>query len=144
MYKLIHMYAASRQDADDLYQEIMYQAWKSWHTYRGDAKISTWLYRLCLNTILSQQRKVNKVSYTDAWEQLATDTAFMQHPNDNVASLYAAIRTLKETDRAIISLHLDGYDNGEIAEIIGIKYNYVGVKLSRIKEELFNLLKPAK
>jgi RNA polymerase sigma-70 factor (ECF subfamily) len=139
IYKLVHLYATSEEDKKDLYQEILFQAWKTFASFRGEAKFSTWLYRLSLNTIFTIQRKTNKIEYRDTAkyeEQLITSTS-----SDEKERLYKAIRTLPETERAIISLHLDGYDNKEVAELLGITANGVGVKLHRAKQQLTTLLK---
>ncbi len=139
IYKLVHLYANSEEDKKDLYQEIVLQAWKTYSAFRGEAKFSTWLYRLCLNTIFTIQRKTNRIEYTDTlkYEQQYSSTP----TSDEAERLYKAIRTLPETERAVISLHLDGYDNKEVSELIGITSNLVGVKLHRIKQHLATLLK---
>lgn len=139
LYKLVHLYCNSQEDKKDMYQEIVLQAWKSFPAFRGEAKFATWLYRLCLNTIFSLQRKKSKIEYTDPslYEDRLTATAV----KDDEERLYKAIRTLPETERAIVSLHLDGYDNKEISQIMGITYNLAGVKLHRCKQQLPNLLK---
>ncbi len=140
IYKLVHIYATSEEDKKDLYQEILFQAWKTYSSFRGDAKFSTWLYRLSLNTIFTFKRKTNRIEYTDTAqyeEQLTTTSAV----NDEKERLYKAIRTLPEGERAIISLHLDGYDNSEVGELLGITANSVGVKLHRAKKQLTTLLK---
>jgi RNA polymerase sigma-70 factor (ECF subfamily) len=139
IYKLVHLYANSEEDKKDLYQEILFQAWKTYTSFREEAKFSTWLYRLSLNTIFTIQRKTNKIEYTDTTkyeEQLVTVAV-----NDEKERLYKAIRTLSETERAIVSLHLDGYDNREVSELLGITANLVGVKLHRAKQQLTTLLK---
>jgi RNA polymerase sigma-70 factor (ECF subfamily) len=139
IYKLVHLYATSEEDKKDLYQEILFQAWKTYPSFRGEAKFSTWLYRLSLNTIFTVQRKANKIEYTDTTkyeEQLLARSA-----SDEKERLYKAIRTLPETERAIVSLHLDGYDNKEVSGLLGITANLVGVKLHRAKQQLTILLK---
>jgi RNA polymerase sigma-70 factor (ECF subfamily) len=139
IYKLVHLYATSAEDKKDLYQEILFQAWKTYSSFRGEAKFSTWLYRLSLNTIFTIQRRINKVEYTDTTkyeEQLTTTSS-----NDEKERLYKAIRTLSDTERAIVSLHMDGYDNKEVGELLGITANLVGVKLYRAKQQLTTLLK---
>lgn len=139
IYKLVHLYANTEEDKKDLYQEIVLQAWKSYPAFRGDAKFSTWLYRLCLNTIFTVQKKTNRIEYTDTAKY--EDSYFTASGNDEADRLYKAIRTLSETERAIISLHLEGYDNMEVSEFLGITANLVGVKLYRIKQQLATLLK---
>lgn len=139
IYKMVHLYAASEEDKKDLYQEIVLQAWKTYPSFRGEAKFSTWLYRLCLNTIFTLQRKTNKIDYTDTAKY--EEQLIVNDSTDEKERLYKAIRTLPETDRAIISLHLDGYDNREVGEVLGITANGVGVKLHRAKQQLTTLLK---
>jgi RNA polymerase sigma-70 factor (ECF subfamily) len=117
------------------------QTWKAWPSFRGESKFSTWLYRICLNTILTQQRKKSPIEYKDSLEDLRNT---VPHPGDaghDARHLQWAIRQLGETDRAIISMHLDGYANSEMATIIGISVNNIAVKLHRIKQQLSNLLK---
>jgi len=142
IYKLVGLYANDAEERKDLYQEVLLQAWRSWSSFRGEAKFSTWLYRICLNTILTQKRKVNRIEYVESMEpveHLATDST--NHKKEEIDRLRRAIRTLSETDRAIISMHLDGYENGEIADVLGITINHVAVKLHRCKQQLANLLK---
>jgi RNA polymerase sigma factor (sigma-70 family) len=141
IYKLVALYAQNVEEKKDLYQEVVLQTWKAWPNFRGDAKFSTWLYRICLNTILTQQRKpyqVDAKTDLDHYQLTAENTA---EKNQEAQRLRLAIRQLAETDRAIVSLHLDGYDNNEIAQIVGIASNHVAVKLFRIKQQLANLLK---
>jgi len=139
IYKLVHLYADTEEDKKDLYQEILLQAWKSYPGFRGESKFSTWLYRLCLNTIFTLQKKVNRVEYTDTRK---FEETFSAEPDMNETErLTMALRTLAETDRAVVSLHLDGYSNQEIGNILGITPNLVGVKFHRAKQQLASLLK---
>ena len=141
IYKLVGLYASDAEEKKDLYQEVLLQAWKAWPSFRGEAKFSTWLYRICLNTILTQKRKANLVDYKDSLEAISPSVQHSSIQKEEVAGLQKAIRQLSETDRAIISLHFDGYDNSEISEILGITANHVAVKLHRCKQQLTNLLK---
>lgn len=141
IYKLVGLYANNAEERKDLYQEVLLQAWKAWPSFRGEAKFSTWLYRICLNTILTQKRKPQRIDYLDSLEpieHLATDQSSRL---DDVERLRKAIRALPETDRALVSMQLDGYDNSEIATVLGITVNHVAVKLHRCKQQLANLLK---
>ena len=140
IYKLVGLYANDTEEKKDLYQEILLQAWKGWPTFRQEAKFSTWLYRICLNTILTQKRKPVKIDYHDTLENIAPAVQNSVVQNEDVARLRMAIRKLPETDRAIISMHLDGYENAEVAAMLGISTNHVAVKLHRIKQQLGNLL----
>lgn len=141
IYKLVGLYASDAEEKKDLYQEVLLQAWKAWPSFRGEAKFSTWLYRICLNTILTQKRKANPVEYKESLESISPSVQHSSIQKEEVAGLQTAIRQLSETDRAIISLHFDGYDNSEISGILGITANHVAVKLHRSKQQLTNLLK---
>lgn len=141
--KLIGLYAYSLNDRNDLYQEILLNAWKGLAGFRKEAKFSTWLYQVALNTIFTANRKAKPVSYHDAMEDFIIPVMPQTEQKDEIRYLYAAIRQLAEIDRAVITMHLDGYGNQEIAELLGIKPNYVGVKLSRIKTQLQNILNQA-
>jgi RNA polymerase sigma factor (sigma-70 family) len=140
--RLVGLYANSEEERKDLYQEILFQAWKGFSSFRGEAKFSTWLYRISLNTILTAQRKVNKVEYRETVEDARWNDEGEQLKNENARMLRLAIRRLPETERAIITLHLDGYSNPEIAEMMGISPNNATVKLHRIKTQLISQLQP--
>lgn len=140
IFKLVSLYAVTRDEKQDLYQEILLQAWKGYSGFRREAKFSSWLYRVSLNTILTQKRKTSRVDYQDSIDNFA-DKLPADPAETDAAGLRIAIRQLAETDRAIISMHLDGYDNSEIAGLIGISSNHVAVKLHRIKQQLADFLK---
>lgn len=118
IYKLVGLYAGDQEEKKDLYQEILLQTWKAWPSFRGEAKFSTWLYRLSLNTIFTQQRKVSKIEYVESLETIAPAVKNLSEASQDAERLHKAIRLLAETDRAIISMHLDAYENTEVAEVV--------------------------
>jgi RNA polymerase sigma-70 factor (ECF subfamily) len=140
IYKLVGLYANDAEEKKDLYQEILLQAWKGWATFRQESTFSTWLYRICLNTIFTQKRKHAPIDYKDSLESISPAVQNSIVQNEDVVRLRMAIRKLPETDRAIISMNLDGFENAEVAEMLGISNNHVAVKLHRIKQQLGNLL----
>ena len=142
IYKLVNLYASDAEDKKDLYQEIVLQAWKGYQSYGGRSKFSTWLYRLCLNTIFTVKRKKHPI---DLQEDMSSydSIAFSGIEDGNKHHLLQVIRKLNEVDRAIISLHLDGYENTEIGEILGISSNNANVKLFRIKQKIATLFNTA-
>lgn len=141
IYKLVGLYAADAEEKKDLYQEILLQAWKGWPSYRQEAKFSTWLYRICLNTILTQKRKPQRIDYKESLETVAPAVQSSVVRDEDVKRLRMAIRRLSEIDRAIITMNMDGYENAEVADMLGISNNHVSVKLFRIKQQLADLLK---
>ena len=141
LYKLVLLYTADEEEKKDLYQEILLQAWKSYGTFKNESKFSTWLYWVSLNTILTQKRKPSAIDYKDSLEPYSNNLPVESESFNEIKNLQAGIRQLHETDRAIISMHLDGYENAEIATLIGISNNHIAVKLHRIKQQLANVLK---
>jgi RNA polymerase sigma factor (sigma-70 family) len=139
--KLIGLYAYSLSERNDLYQEILLNAWKGRNGFRKEAKFSTWLYQVAINTIFTANRKNKTISYMDTMEDFIIPVMPQTEQKEDVQRLYKAIRQLAEVDRVVITMHLEGYDNPEIADVLGIKANYTGVKLHRVKTQLQNILK---
>lgn len=139
IYKVVSLYASDPEEKKDLYQEILLQCWKGWAGFRGDAKFSTWLYRISLNTVFTSIRKKSKIVYQD---ELPEDAVVIpgQLEREESQALYTAIRQLTELDRAIILLHLDGYSHAEIGDLMGLSANSLAVRLHRIRQRLANLL----
>jgi len=135
IHKVIRLYVDHEEDRKDLYQEILCQVWISMERFDQRSKFSTWLYKVGLNTVLTFKRKEKQAMATVAEEMVFTE------PSDEAERLLAAIKHLSEIDRLIITLHLEGYENEEIADITGISKNNVAVKLHRIKAVLLQKLK---
>lgn len=142
IYKLVGLYARDPDEKKDLYQDILLQTWKAWPGFRGESRFSTWLYRISLNTILGHRRKENRRPVILEHEEDRHMVENMAPDRQDKEALRKAIRQLKETDRAVITLHLDGYGNMEIADMLGITPNHVAVKLNRIKGHLQDQLNP--
>jgi RNA polymerase sigma-70 factor, ECF subfamily len=138
IFKVIRLYVNHPEDEKDLYQEIVFQAWKSFPRFEGRSKFSTWLYRIGLNTVLTFRRRPAIVRTHEDLSHLYVEAPSVS-PESEV--LYMAIRSLQEIDRMIVTLHLDGYDNEEIAEISGLTKNNIAVKLHRIRETLTKKVK---
>ena len=138
IHKICRMYRDSMEDREDLFQEITYQLWRSYPSFSGMAKISTWLYRVALNTAIAAFRKKRpEVSYTDILPDLQHE-----EPDEELAHrqdrFFAALKKLDEGDKALIAFYLEDLSYLEIAEIMGIKKNYVGVKINRLKTRIQN------
>jgi RNA polymerase sigma-70 factor (ECF subfamily) len=135
--KICRAYSNSPEEFEDYFQEVSLQIWKSYDSFKGASQLSTWIYRITLNVCLTELRKSKKRinTYAIQAEHDLSDTA-TEYKNDEVEQLYAAIRTLKKIDRAIILLFLEDRKYKEMAEILGISITNIGVKISRIKKEL--------
>ena len=144
LYKIGRVYT-NDDDFDDLYQEMLIAIWKALKNFRGDSKISTWLYKVALNTALTYQRK-NKFSFLQKSNLDEIENIPFTHENSaidreaSIAALYDAIKQLKSDDRSLVLLYLEEKSYEEMAEILGILTSLVGVKINRVKKKLFKLL----
>ncbi|MDW7693367.1 sigma-70 family RNA polymerase sigma factor [Flammeovirgaceae bacterium SG7u.111] len=137
IHKVCKMYRDSPEDREDLFQEITYQLWKAYPRFEGKSKVSSWMYRISLNTAMASFRKAKPTELTNLDElqhQLPAENSVEQNPQEEF--LFAAIRQLEPPERAIISLYLADMNYAEMAEIMGISENYIGVRLNRIKNKL--------
>jgi RNA polymerase sigma factor (sigma-70 family) len=138
LYKAVKVYTNSKEDEQDLYQEIVYQLWKSYPSFRKESKISTWMYCIAMNTAIAhlnkEKRKGNQVPI-DEWlinQTDITDTAM----NERSAVLFAQIKQLNDVEKGIILLYLEGKTYEEMAGIIGFSETNVGTRLARIKQKI--------
>lgn len=141
--KVCSIYCNYKEDYEDLFQEITYQAYKGFASFRGDAKFSTWLYRIALNTAMSSFRK--KRPQLNFLAELPDEISFSDEESENEKQhLIHAIKQLNESERAIITLYLEELSYSEISEIIGTSENNIGVKITRIKRKLYKTLSNGK
>src|ERR1022692_1553446 len=150
MLKVVRGCAAAPQDQDDLFQEVLLNVWSSIRAFRGEAKETTWIYRVAFNTALAW-RRVERRRREGHERFLKFDVSPQAHPShldalpeqEVVERLYAAIRQLPKVDASLALMHLDGLSYQEMAEVVGISENYLGVKLNRIRKQLADQLKGA-
>lgn len=137
IYKVSLMYSDDSEHQQDIYQDIIVNLWTAFPNFRGDSKRSTWVYRIALNTCVSELRRKNAKPLTTPLtydiEQLMDDDGGYR---EQVKQLYNLINRLSQLERAIILLWLDEKSYDEIAAILGISSSNVGVKINRIKEKL--------
>jgi RNA polymerase sigma-70 factor (ECF subfamily) len=140
IYKIVNSYCKEFEDRQDLIQEIVIQLWLSFDKYDDRFKLSTWIYRIALNTSISYYRK-NKIRKKKNFTAsailettLKADEPFQENTDFN--KLLGFIQELKNVDKALILLYLDGLNQKEIAKIIGITATNVGTKIARIKKTL--------
>lgn len=140
IHKICRLYRDSREDREDLFQEITFQLWKSFPSFKGNSLISTWLYRIALNTAIASYRKEKPtIDYVETLPE------FVEEPQNEELilrqeRLLTAMKQLSESEKAIIALYLDDLSYLQIAEILGISENNVGVKINRIKTKIQQLL----
>jgi len=137
IHKVIGLYVNNQEDQRDLHQEILLQGWKSYKNFKGQSVFSTWLYKVALNTVLTFNRKHKKNEGLDKIDYLLS----IPENKDDSEILYHIIKSIAEVDRMLITLHLDGYKNNEIAEMTGMTQNHVNVKIHRIKAKIIEEFK---
>jgi RNA polymerase sigma factor (sigma-70 family) len=138
IHKITRMYRNTPDDQQDLFQEIVYQLWRAYPGFREESKVSTWIYRIALNTAIALYRRPRPEIRSA--EHLPEFPAEEQGQSENEMLMYRALRMLNDPEKAIISLYLEDYSYQEIAEITGISENYTGVRINRIKEKLKSIL----
>jgi RNA polymerase sigma-70 factor (ECF subfamily) len=138
IHKVCNLYMNWQEDKEDLFQEITLQAWKAFSQFRGEAKFSTWLYRVSLNTAITYFRKDKKNAFIASVSEIP-ELAIQSERDpieDKTKAMYKAIAALSKIDKAIVMLYLEDYSYAEISEIIGITANNIAVKMNRIKVKL--------
>jgi RNA polymerase sigma factor (sigma-70 family) len=141
IHKICRMYRDSEEDRKDLFQEIMYQLWKAYPQFQERSKLTTWMYRIGLNTAIATFRKP-RIHHSPLENHHSEALSAGESSSDNEANdkLLYAIRQLNEADRAFLTLYFEDMSHQEIGEILGISENNVAVRLTRIKERIRTLL----
>lgn len=136
------MYEADKEARNDLFQEIVLQLWRSFPTFRGESKITTWMYRIALNTAISGLRKLGRKIKTEELNDYHFNISEnnQDHSEEELQKLQWAIRQLSEIERGMIMMALDEIPYEEIAEAIGITQNNVRVRMNRIREKIKKLM----
>ena len=138
IYKVSSFYANENNSLDDLYQDVVLNLWTAFPNFRQESQLSTWIYRIALNTCVSFYRKNSR---RPACVELTQDVKAYTEENEAVAELYACINRLGKLERALILLYLEDRPYKEIAEIMGITATNVSTKINRIKEKLKQIAK---
>ncbi|HEY7392528.1 MAG TPA: RNA polymerase sigma factor [Bryobacteraceae bacterium] len=139
--RLCYSYLNSASEVDDLFQEIMTNVWNSLPNFRGEANLSTWVYRIAVNTaLIHRRRRRPSEELPDIPDQRVSTQRDLER-RERLEALHRAIAQLADQDRLIVSLLLEGLSYKEIADVTGITVNYVGVKISRIKQALEQLMR---
>jgi RNA polymerase sigma-70 factor (ECF subfamily) len=143
IHKICMMYENDPDVRNDLFQEIVLQLWKSFPTFRGEAKITTWMYRIALNTAISGYRRQSRHVKTEDLQEFhynISENYSGEDREDDFQKLQWAIRQLSEIERAMIMMALEEIPYEEIAETIGITQNNVRVRMNRIREKLRKMM----
>jgi len=136
--KITKVYTNQSEDQKDLYQEIVFQLWRSFESFKGESKMSTWIYRIALNTSITYLKKSKKNrsrAFTDFEIENIKETR-NDLQEERMEVLYAHIRQLNEIDKGIILLFLEGKNHEDIAMISGFSKTNIGTRIGRIKQKL--------
>ncbi len=138
LYKVSKMYMDNLDDQKDLFQEIIYQIWKSYNNFKNESLFSTWMYRVALNTAIvflkNEKRKPDK--YELPVSNFSIDERDSDEKENQLNHFYKALHKLEKIDKAIIFYHLEGYSHKEIGDNLGISEGNARVKLNRAKNKL--------
>jgi RNA polymerase sigma-70 factor (ECF subfamily) len=144
IHKICNIYFNVPDDRQDATQEILYQLWRSYPAFKGNAKFSTWMYKVALNTAITYAKKSSRAPRNNIlpehYNQLA-DSTERNNTNEKMAFLYGAINKLSGMDKAITLLYLEDNSYDEISAITGLTKGNVSVRLVRIKKNLKEQLK---
>lgn len=144
IYRICRAYLYDASHADDLYQEILFQLWKSIKNFKGNARVSTWVYRVAVNTAITFNTKNSRHQHLPLPELIQfpyeNTLIIKQEQEAELDKMRFCISKLETQERLIISLVLEDKSYKEISEIIGTNINNVGVKINRIKARLLKLM----
>ncbi|MFT4017853.1 RNA polymerase sigma factor [Terrimonas sp.] len=138
LHKVCRMYGNTEEDRQDLLQEMIAQIWKAFPTFRQEAKISTWIYRIALNTAIAGYRKQQRQVFTvaiDAEFSMINDGEDLIK-TERLKLMYNAIAQLTDVEKALVMLYIEDKTYEEMEDILGMTQGSLRVKMNRIKEKL--------
>ncbi len=143
IYRICHAYLYERDLVDHLYQDVLINIWNGLKNFKGNAQLTTWLYRVTLNTTITFNKKNKKHQQIlrrevpeNITETIDTNTTEQEY---KISKLMQCIQKLKKEERIIISLVLEELSYKEIADVLGIEISNVGVRINRIKKKLLKI-----
>ena len=144
IFKITTLYTQNKQDQKDLYQDIVYQLWKSFDSFRQESRRSTWMYRVAMNTAITHIKNEKKTGRSVSIEKVVLDEIETDNQalEDRIKNMYVHINQLSVLEKGLILLLLEGKKYDEIAEITGLSTTNVGTRISRIKNKLKSTMKP--
>ena len=145
VHKVCRIYTSNQDAHNDLFQEITIQLWKAYPKFRGDSKLSTWMYRIGLNTAITLYRKSKRRINTQDFDTVLHKIESKEYDDteeEQLKLMYSAIHQLSDIDKALIFLYLEDKNYKEISETLGISEVNARVKMNRIKTKLKTILNP--
>ena len=146
IFRICNIYAIPPIEPQDLFQEVVYQIWKSLDSFKSNSSIDTWVYKITINVCLRSKMKLDKnISKTDRLESIhftPIEKEIDASEQEKFKYLKECISALNETDTSLIVLYLDDLPYKEIAGITGLSENHIAVKMKRIRKKLFECITP--
>lgn len=146
IYRICNIYAVTPIEPQDLFQEVVFQIWKSLDKFKGKSSIDTWVYKIAINVCLRSKMKFDKSNNkTDRFESIhftPIEKEIDVSEQEKFAYLKECISILNETDTSLIVLYLDDLSYKEIAVVTGLSENHIAVKMKRIRKKLFECIAP--
>lgn len=145
VHKICRMYTNDQDSHNDLFQEITIQLWKAFPKFRGDAKFSTWMYRVALNTAITLFRKTKRTIKTHNIDDVSFKIKAEDYNDETEQQLklmYKAVKELNDIDKALVFLYLEDQSYRDISDTLGISEVNARVKMNRVKTKLKNILNP--
>lgn len=139
IYTFCYMFSKDKDEVDDLFQDVLINLWKGFDSFRGESKLDTWIWRVALNTCISDDRKKKRRGETVSLDMSVDLYTANDDDSKQIRLLYDRINRLGLVDRAIVLLWLENMSYDEIGAIIGITPKNVSVKLVRIKQQLMKM-----
>lgn len=142
VFKISKMYVSDVENRNDLYQEIVYQAWRAYPKFKGESKFSTWLYRVALNTAITYLKKETKSPFVrdEGQSENLEAEIYSSEKEEQVERMYQAIEKLNPINKALIFYYLEGFSGEEMAKELGISEGNARVKLNRAKNKLKSII----
>ncbi|WP_185116317.1 RNA polymerase sigma factor [Chryseobacterium arthrosphaerae] len=143
IFKISKMYMAEKDDRNDLFQEITFQLWKAYPSFRGQSEFSTWLYRIALNTaliFLKSEKRRSFIANGDFSGYALAQEDYDDQKEERLTEMYQAIHRLNPIDKAFIFYYLEDFSGKQIADEMGISEGNARVKMNRAKNKLKDIL----
>lgn len=141
LHKVCRIYASTDADRQDLFQEMIIQLWKAFPKFKGESKLSTWLYRVAINTAITGLRR--KKDFITSYKPENLPHRSDENPGaaeeEQLQLLYKAIAQLNDVEKALVMLYLEDHSYDEMEDILGISSGTLRVKMNRVKEKLRQL-----
>lgn len=146
IYRISRVYAVAPLEPQDLFQEVVYQIWKSFSTFKGTSGVDTWVYKIALNVCQRSKLRLDKGQdkslRLDSLQFVPAETPPDQNEIDKYNALQNCIASLNDADQSLLVLLLEGLPYKQIAKVSGLTENHVAVKLKRIRTLLFDCITP--